>query len=658
METKKVFKPSKYQQGIYDFITNGTGNAVVSAVAGSGKTTTLLNAISLIPSDKKIIFLAFNTTIKDEIAEKVEDISNVMVKTIHSYGISALRKEFDGLEVFRSKYKVLLKDIFEYHRVDRISILKQYDFTPVQMRLIDNMRLSEEEDKAIENKTGYFNRIVNLCDLGRINLIDMVDVNNGVDSLNHLAIKHNVEIVNGECYRAWHLIKLGVYFIGKIDYTDMVYMPIHYKLQPFTFDFVFVDECQDLSTMQRVLMQKAIKKDTGRMIAVGDEQQAIYGFAGADASSFHKLINQPNTITLPLSVSYRCGKEIIALAKTIVPQIEHCDTAKDGFIDRDVSYKSIKSGDMVLCRQTFPLVSLCLKYLADGIKAFVMGSEISDSLAKMISDTQRKTEKWTMENVFSRLYKENKKLVKSVMEKEKLSQSDAEQSSVVSLHLEKIQVIELLSKGLTHPNEVVAKILDIFSSDEKNEGICLSTIHKSKGLESDRVFIIHQELMPSKYARKDWEVQQEQNLIYVAYTRAKSVLGFVTDFNAWKDHESQESNAKDVKESVYVGEVGGKVPLELEVVLVKEVLNTAWGDATLYEMVDGDGNLFTKFGVIADRFIVSNHSEVKEGTRLKFNATIKSHKEFKGVKTTTISTIAKYEVKKTKGSKSDNVANA
>jgi two-component system sensor histidine kinase SenX3 len=48
------FQPSVYQQAIYDFITNGQGNAVVSAVAGSGKTTTLINALNLIPSELNV----------------------------------------------------------------------------------------------------------------------------------------------------------------------------------------------------------------------------------------------------------------------------------------------------------------------------------------------------------------------------------------------------------------------------------------------------------------------------------------------------------------------------------------------------------------------------------------------------------------------------
>lgn len=637
----KKFVPSKYQATIYDFITAGSGNAVVSAVAGSGKTTTLLNAIKLIPQDKQVLFLAFNKSIAKELQEKVPNTPNITVKTVHGFGMSTLNKEFSGVQILSGKYTILIRKITEYLASDDTRMLKDYDFNAAQMEMIESMRFTPDEEKGIENKTGYLSRVVRLCDLGRLNLIDMNSMDRGVDMLSDIAAKHNIEIVNGECYRAWHLIKLGTYVINQIDYTDMIYFPIAYKMQTLQYDFVFIDECQDLNSCQRELMLKAVKKNGGRFAAVGDESQAIYGFAGADAESFKKLCALPNTIMLPLSVCYRCGTSIIKKAQAIVPAIEACDTAKEGVIENSFSHENVRSGDMILCRNTFPLVSLCLKYLSKGIKAYVMGSDIGRSLAKMIEETQRKTEQWTMENVFSRLYREKDKMVASIMRKEKLTQSEAEESSTVALYMDKIQVIELLSSGITEPSMVIQKINSIFS-DDNNEGICLSTIHKSKGLEADRVFIIHQELMPSKYARKDWEKQQEQNLIYVAYTRAKSVLGFITDFDAYKDHESQQGNAKEVKESQFVGEVGGKTALELEVVMVKELPNTSWGDTTLFEMVDTNGNMFSKIGTIADRFIISNHSEVKEGTKIKCNATIKAHKEFKGVKTTVLSTLAKY----------------
>jgi superfamily I DNA/RNA helicase len=60
---------------------------------------------------------------------------------------------------------------------------------------------------------------------------------------------------------------------------------------------------------------------------------------------------------------------------------------------------------------------------------------------------------------------------------------------------------------------------------ERPTTIVLSTVHKSKGREWDRVYILgRDQLMPSRYARQDWQVQQELNLIYVAITRAKAEL--------------------------------------------------------------------------------------------------------------------------------------
>ena len=476
-----------------------------------------------------------------------------------------------------------------------------------------------------------------LTDLGRLNLIDLKNQDNGINQLKEISEKHNVEIINGECYRAWLLINIGASYLDKADFTDMVFLPNHLNLQTTKYDIVFIDECQDLNACQRELMKKAIKPSTGRFIAVGDPAQAIYGFSGADADSFQKLIDIPNTITLPLSVCYRCGSDIIDYAKKLMPQIEASPNAKKGLIDHNFSYKNIVKGDMVICRNTMPLVALCMKYLSQGVKAFVMGTDISASLITMVDSCRRKTEEFSCENIFARIYKEKNKLVKNIMSKENCTEKEAEENQIVISFMDKIRTLEILSSGCLTGDDLINKLKVIFSDDA--DGICLSTIHKSKGLEADRVFIIHSELMPSKHAKKDWEKLQEKNLMYVAYTRAKSVLGFVTDFDAYSNHESQENNIE-IKESSFVGIVGEKVKVKLTITFIKD-MNTSFGDTTLYEMVDDKGNLFSKFNQIPERFLISNHAEVEVGSIVEFNATIKAHKEFKGVKTNVISTISR-----------------
>ena len=630
------FQPSIYQQGIYDFITKEKGNAVVSAVAGSGKTTTLINALNLIPSDLNVLFLAFNKSIAQELSERVpKGATNIEVRTLHAYGYFSLTKSHK-CEIDNNKYRKLLKDILSYSEHLDMEYLKKYNFKS-EMQFVNDFIFDDSEKELIDDKIAYFGRVQKLSELGRLNLIDLNHQDNGVDKLKELAIKHNVEIINGECYRAWLLIKLGASYLVKADFTDMVFLPNHLNIQTTKYDIVFIDECQDLNACQRELMKKAIKPDTGRFIAVGDPAQAIYGFAGADSDSFQQLCDIPNTITLPLSVCYRCGSDIIEYAKKIMPQIEASENAKKGLIENDSSYKKIVKGDMVLCRNTMPLVSLCMKYLAQGTKAFVMGTDISASLITMVDSCRRKTEEFSCENIFARIYKEKNKLVNNIMNKEKCTEQEAEENSLVISFTDKISTLETLSNGCLTGDDLIQKLKIIFSDDA--DGICLSTIHKSKGLEADRVFIIHSELMPSKHAKKDWEKLQEKNLMYVAYTRAKSVLGFVTDFDAYSDHESKQNDIV-IKEGGFVGVIGEKYKTKLKVVLMKE-MNSAWGDTTLFEMIDDNGNLFSKFGEIPQRFLISNHAEVQEGSIVEFNATIKAHKEFKGIKTNVISNISR-----------------
>lgn len=631
------FVPSVYQQKIYDFITIGSGNAVVSAVAGSGKTTTLINAIKLIPKEKNVIFLAFNKSIAGEIRERVpQGSTNIDVKTVHGYGYSAIQKSF-SCEIENGKYRKILNDIILYHQTDDMKVLDKYAFDGKIIKLCMDFAFQDGEAELIEDKQGYFNRVVSLTDLGRLNLIDLKNMDNGIDQLSQLAKKHDLTLVNGECFRAWMLINIGASYTFKIDFTDMVFLPIHYKIDTFQYDIVFIDECQDLNACQRELMKKAMKPKVGRFVGVGDKKQAIYGFAGADASSFDKLKDIPNTITLPLSVCYRCGTDIIDLAKKIMPTIEASPTAKKGMVDYSASYKNLQTGDMVICRNTAPLVALCMKLLISNKKSFVMGTDISKNLINLVESCKRKSEEFSVENVFARIYKEKEKMIVNISKKEKITIAEAKDTQLIASLSDKIATLEILSKGCIMADELVDKLKSIFSDD--TDGICLSTIHKSKGLEADRVYIIHSDLMPSKYAKQDWEKEQEKNLEYVAITRAKSVLGYITDFDAYKDIESQDKG-KEVKDSQFVGTQGEKIVVTLTIVEMKE-MNTSYGDTTLFTMTDSNGNIFTKFGSIPERFLVSNHSEIEVGSVVEFNATIKQHSEFRGVKTNVVSTISK-----------------
>ena len=632
------FTPSKNQKDIFNFILNDKRNAVISAVAGSGKTTTLLEALKLIPEDKTVLFLAFNVSIADELKLRAPQRSTIKVMTVHSFGFDVLRRVGDYKIDGYGKYRKIFRDIIDFYQGKNDNILDQYRFNKEHYRLIEMM--SQSVKNEISNIQDFTKNVCTLCDIGRLDFIDFDTKPIGVSQLDILAEKHSINNENNESLVAWCLAKLGMDYLSEIDYTDMVFLPNKFNLDTDKYDYVFIDECQDLNTCQRLLMMRAIKPETGRFIAVGDPKQAIYAFAGADNESYVKLKSTPNTIELPLSVTYRCAEPIVKRVKHLNPFIKHHTKNKNGVVHDEFSYKDIQDGDMVLCRNTFPVVALCIKLLSEGRASYIIGSNIGASLKNMIEDCKRKKEEYNMKNVYSRLYSDKEKLIDKIMNNHKMTRKEAVEETQVILMSERISAIEAIAKDSDNPDEVVKKIEEIFSKGKK-KGICLSNIHKSKGLEADRVFIIHPELMPSKYAKFPWQIEQERNLEYVAYTRAKTTLGFVTDFNAFKSHKSQEDNVEKLKESKHIGAPDMKMKLQLTVVDKRNVKGK-FGDTVIYEMVDGEGNIFSKWGEINEDFLLSNDNEVKVNSIVSFYAIIKDHVEFRGNKITQLKKIMQY----------------
>jgi superfamily I DNA/RNA helicase len=635
------FVPSKYQKDIFNFILKDNRNAVVSAVAGSGKTTTLLKALDLIPEDKSVLFLAFNVSIRDELKKRIPENKNIDVKTVHGFGYTIMRNMYDcGVDEKSLKYRNLFWDIVNFFNGEKPDGLDKYGFNEEQYKYIKNIFDASQGENI--DKYKFASDVVSLCNLSRQHLVNFEIKPIGVGEINKIAEVHSINNQDGESTVAWYLSKLGMSYLKVLDYTDMISLPILLNHQGETYDFVFIDECQDLNTCHRFLMQKAMKSDGGRFIAVGDPKQAIYGFAGADHESYQKLKELPNTIELPLSYTYRVSPEILNLVRHLNPAIIAHTKNRPGRVVENFSYKDIQDGDMVLCRNTFPVVALCVRLLSEGKKSYIIGSDIGKSLKTMILNCNRKSEEYNMTNVLCCLIKDKEKLIEKIMSNHTMKRNEALEDSQVILLGEKIQVIEALSHGIDDPMVVVKKIEDIFSDDKKS-GICLSNVHKSKGLEAERVFIIHPDLFPSKYAILPWQIEQERNLEYVAYTRAKTTLGFVTDFDAFTSHKTREIDASKIKISNHIGKPGMKMYLELTVSDKRMVDSQYGGKDVVYDLVDKNGNIFTKWGEISDEYLSGRHSsDVGVNSKVCFYAIIKDHSQFRGNKITKLGKISQY----------------
>jgi DNA helicase-2/ATP-dependent DNA helicase PcrA len=518
------FTPSKYQETIFDFIQHGVGNVVVEACAGSGKTSTLVKAISLIPEDKRILFCAFNKEIVKELQTKVGKRNNVDIKTIHSLGFSILMRNFKGIDVVphNTKYREFIMNNISY--------------------------LSKINTYALGRKKflKYINNICSLIDYSRYNLFDTHK------DIEKLIVRHDIDIIGDEIDVVIQALEWGKNNIDRVDYGDMVWLPnvLYLKTYGFDYDYIFVDEAQDLSAVQRELLMKCQRMGT-RYAFFGDENQSIYNFAGADIESFRKLKNIPNTISLPLSISYRCAENIVKFAQNYVPTIESNGDGRKGEVVHHGKLEDILDGDMVLCRNNAPLVRLYTDFIKIGRKCFIRGKDIGVNLIHLLESVEEEELNVDLmkPGVFAKLYQSLFEMRNHEIIISGLDEMTVMNSSKLSNRLDMIHTLETLSEDINTKQELIDKIENIFS-DKKKEGIALSTIHKAKGLEANNVYIACPTLMPSKSATQDWEKEQEHNLMYVAFTRAKNKLVFLDgsefDYLLEKTYENIESIERQV----------------------------------------------------------------------------------------------------------------
>ena len=490
-------KPSEKQQAAVDAVLAKAGHLLIDAKAGTGKTTLLKLICQAILDDNpaaEIIYLAFNSKIKKEAAGKMP--RSVTVQTCHSR----------GLEIIRGLHKVRVED-------KKVS-------THLKMLLTD-LNLQGVPQNEIEEKGKRLRQLANLVRLTLTRDVQM------------LADRHGLDIPPEEVLETLELVRRITNDHSVIDFTDMVYRPAVFEQYPVkTFDYVLVDECQDLSVAQQRMVQRLVKPDSGMMVFVGDPGQAIYGFAGADAGSFNRIAQMPGMKPLPLDECFRCGREIIEYVnRTVDPAIKaHASTGK-GRVNEAAKLEELQDGDMVLCRNTLPLVVLCYKLIGDGKKAYVEGRDIGASLVSFVDKAKART--------MAALYGYLKNLPVKLLSRLSRIYPDTpveelmERPAFVSLQ-EQIKIVKLIASqdGIETVDQIKAAITRIFDNDA--EGICLSTIHKAKGLEAARVFLLDRHLMPSRYAKQDWELVQERNLQYVAYTRAMDYLGFISDWSGDK----------------------------------------------------------------------------------------------------------------------------
>jgi ATP-dependent DNA helicase UvrD/PcrA len=469
MNTVK-WSPSTYQQAFFDFVRDGKGHGILEAVAGSGKTTTVVKACEYAPPGARILFVAFNKPIAVELSKRVP--SNTEAKTLHGLGFGAVKRAWGQ-----------------------------------SVQMIEDRELNLASD-IVPQTTSHetLRQLVKLVSMGKAWLTE------DPQGLAGLA----------DAYECWPQDMDPQQFVGyakmvieaskKTDdgafsYDDMCWLPVALNMRVPQYDIVFIDETQDLNKCQIELALRAAG-DKGRIMAVGDRRQAIYAFRGADSASMERLQERLNATVLPLSITYRCPKAVVKQANNYVKEFYAADTAIDGHVS-DVTetdlLKGITPGDFVISRSNAPLASLCMKALRLGKRAIIKGKDMGRSLVKLVTSSKC----YTVEE-FSMWLKEYE-----IREMRRLNAAGKEKQ--VEALLDKVETLHVLCEGLQTTRELADRLNSLFEERPGAGFIIFSSTHKAKGLESDRVWLLWDTYRPGKST-------EESNLAYVAVTRSKKEL--------------------------------------------------------------------------------------------------------------------------------------
>ena len=468
-----MIKGTIEQDKIWNEIVNTDNDVIVNAGAGTGKTFTIVEGANRVNAPR-MGFLAFNKSIATELAERLPE--HVEAKTFHALGMKAVRDAVGKTKVNNWKVKNIIDGIFgrDYQAQPLVKLIS----------LVKGSMIDCTDEKEIYK------------------LIDEYNIQFANDREEVMGVSAVCQILD-EC-------KL---ITNEIDFDDMIWLPLVKDMPLPQFDILFVDEAQDFNEMQRQLVLACTKN--GRCIIVGDKNQAIYGFRGADSGSiaiFKKQLEAKGktVVEFGLTLTWRCPKLVVAEANRYVKDFNCLETAETGNVHVN-AYLNPQKGDMVLCRYNAPLVSAFYDLITQGKSAYILGRDMHKGLVNYVNRITKNrgmTSTDFLELLNTNYNVEYNKLV------------EAEKQNQANTLTDKYECVKIFASKAEYVGGIITEIERLFNSKSKGD-IQLSTVHKAKGLEADNVFILATERMPHPKASN---MQEERNICYVAITRAKKNL--------------------------------------------------------------------------------------------------------------------------------------
>jgi superfamily I DNA/RNA helicase len=494
---------SDEQLAIFEWFRHGTGNLVVEAYAGTGKTTTIIEGIQGAP-EQRILLCAFNKRIQEELAKKLRN-PNAEAKTLHGVGFACVRRFWEGLRVAsgNSRELALAEHVCDGRTPDSIKRLigklctKGRELAPHATQAGDLVGLAMEYDLLPE--------------------ADFEDAGFGLDYVEHRALEA-MELAASVKPR-------------EIDFADMLYLPVRNHWLTKTYDLVVVDEAQDMNVTQLEIAQGVCK---GRMVVVGDPNQAIYAFRGADSNSLARLGLELQATKLHLTTTYRCPKLVVAYAARLVPGYQAAPEAPEGLITSCPTLEALcalakaeadedgKPHDFILSRTNAPLAHVAMGLIRLQVRVRIQGRDIGAGLISLVGKLAKGKAANSIPAFLERLAKWE--------EREVLRAEAANRDDLVSAIHDKADTLVVVAEGTSGPKELQARLQALFADEGSAASVVCSSVHKAKGLEARRVFVLRPTLYPRPrkgQVQTPLQVREEQNIEYVAVTRSQAELVWV-----------------------------------------------------------------------------------------------------------------------------------
>lgn len=510
MNTQKNIVWSDEQKAIFAWAKKqmaGIVHLIISALAGTGKTFTSLYMIlqsAELLAKEPVLLVTFMVKNREDAQRKIAEINgtcppNLDIKGWGQIGFALLKSHF---RFFR------IGDFAEWSRLQKVCpdlLDKQFNYLNF---ILSNFIAYCKNVFPYVPTEGEVLKLINEMDIAA----------NAKDSAKFPPEKL-AEIVCG--VMAMHTRTER----NELSAADLTFLPHVLKLVKPCYKLIVIDEAQDTNRLQ-FLMAKALLLPGGRIVACGDENQAMYSWRGAMPDSMATFEKELGAGKLGLTVTYRCGANIVKEAQTFVPDYKAHESNEAGEIktcDDEKMLSLVKIGDAILSRTNAPLMKHALALIRKNIPAKIEGKEIADDLIRLVENVA---------NGIDDIATFDDKL--AVWEQTSIAKVSPN-SFTATQRIEQIQdkaaTLRVLSEVATSVSDMVARLEYMFQNSASKYAkpcVVLSTVHKAKGLEWDNVFMLMETFGRTRATATEAQRQEERNIQYVAITRARKTLHEVT----------------------------------------------------------------------------------------------------------------------------------